>query len=200
MYAVDYKFDNFPQLGNPPNFKRLEKLGKEGVKCLILESLYADVDIETPSEQDVKEELIKTINGLDITGKTIITSTFSSHIVRLKSLVDIGNSLGRKVVLVGRSLSTHSNIAKDVGIINLKKQVNLVSRHDDINTLLEDVYVNRENYFLICTGHQGEEFSVLSRILDGWFDFSFSPEDIMIFSSSVIPTKDEPGFFSRIRK
>ena len=198
MYAVDYKFDNFPQLGNPPNFKRLEELGREGVKCLILESLYADVDIETPSEQDVKEELIKTINSLDTTGKTIISSTFSSHIVRLKSLVDIGNSLGRKVVLVGRSLSTHSNIAKEVGIINLKKQVNLVSRHDDINTLLEDVYVNRENYFLICTGHQGEEFSVLSRILDGWFDFSFSKDDIMLFSSSVIPTELNQASFSEL--
>jgi len=198
MYAVDYKFDKFPQLGNPPNFKRLEELGKEGIKCLILESLYADVDIETPSEQDVKEELIKTINGIDIKGKTIITSTFSSHIVRLKSLIDIGKSLGRKVFLVGRSLNTHSNIAKEVGIINLKKQANLASRHDDINELLEDVYVNREDYFLICTGHQGEEFSVLSRILDGWFDFKFSPEDIMIFSSSVIPTKMNQDSFQEL--
>ena len=49
---------------------------------------------------------------------------------------------------------------------------------------------------LICTGHQGEEFSVLSRILDGWFDFSFSPEDIMIFSSST--NKDEPDSFQEL--
>jgi len=200
MYAVDYKFDKFPQLGNPPNFKRLEELGKEGVKCLILESLYADVDIETPSEQDVKEDLLKTIKDLEIEGKTIITSTFSSHIVRLKSLVDIGKSLGRKVYLVGRSLNTHSNIAKEVGIINLKKGVNLVSRNDDINELLENVYTQRDEYFLICTGHQGEEFSVLSRILDGWFDFSFSPKDIMIFSSSVIPTEVNQESFRVLEK
>ena len=189
MYAVDYKFDNNPQLGNPPNFKRLEELGKEGVKCLILESLYADFDIETASEEDVKQELIETINNLDLTGKTIITSTFSSHIVRLKTLVDIGKSLNRKVCLVGRSLKTHSDIAQRVKVVNLKKEVELVSLYDDINELLENIYTNREDYFLICTGHQGEEFSVLTRILDGWFDFSFSPDDIMIFSSSVIPTQ-----------
>ena len=76
MYAVDYKFDKFQDPGNPPNFKRLEELGRRG-KVFTLESLYADVDIETPSEQDVKEELIKTIKGIDIKGKTIITSTFS---------------------------------------------------------------------------------------------------------------------------
>ena len=54
MYAVDYKLDEYPQIGNPPNYQRLEEIGKEGVKCLILESLYADYDIETPSEEDVK--------------------------------------------------------------------------------------------------------------------------------------------------
>ena len=189
MYAVDYKFDLNPQLGNPPNFKRLEELGKEGVKCLILESLYADFDIETASEEDVKQELIETINNLDLTGKTIIASTFSSHIVRLKTLIDIGKSLNRKVCLVGRSLRTHSDIAQRVKVVNLKKEVELVSLYDDINELLENIYTNRDDYFLICTGHQGEEFSVLTRILDGWFDFSFSPDDIMIFSSSVIPTQ-----------
>jgi len=200
MYAVDYKFDLTPQLGNPPNFKRLEELGKKGVKCLILESLYADYDIETASEEDVKQELIETINSLDLTGKAIITSTFSSHIVRLKTLIDIGKSLNRKVCLVGRSLKTHSDIAAKVKIVNLKNDVELVSRFEDINELLENVYTNREEYFLICTGHQGEEYSVLTRILDGWFDFSFSPKDIMIFSSSVIPTEVNQNSFNVLEK
>ena len=200
MYAVDYKFDLTPQLGNPPNFKRLEELGKKGVKCLILESLYADYDIETASEEDVKQELIETINSLDLNGKAIITSTFSSHIVRLKTLIDIGKSLNRKVCLVGRSLKTHSDIAAKVKIVNLKNDVELVSRFEDINELLENVYTNREEYFLICTGHQGEEYSVLTRILDGWFDFSFSPKDIMIFSSSVIPTEVNKKSFKELEQ
>src|SRR6056300_501498 len=96
LYAVDYKFDEQPQLGNPPNYRRLKELGKEGVKCFILESLYADYDIETPSEEDVKNELLDIFSKLDISNKTIITSTFSSHIERLKTLVDTGKYLGRK--------------------------------------------------------------------------------------------------------
>ena len=189
MYAVDYKFDNYPQLGNPPNYKRLKELGDEGILCLIIESLYADADIETQSEEYVKQNLIRTIDELDIEGKTIITSTFSSHIVRLKTLIEIGIKLGREVYLVGRSLKTHTKIAEKVGTVNFTKNIQLASSFNDINELLEDVYSNRDKYFLICTGHQGEEFSVLSRILDGWFDFSFTSEDIIIFSSSVIPTE-----------
>lgn len=200
LYAVDYKLDENPQLGNPPNYKRLQELGKSGVKCLILESLYADVDIATPSEEDVKIELNKILNEVDIEGKAIITSTFSSHVVRLKTLIDAGNKLGRKVYLVGRSLTTHSKIADELGIVNFKRNARLVSRYDDINELLENVYTDRGSYFLICTGHQGEEFSVLSRILDNWFDYSFTEEDIMLFSSSVIPTELNQISFSKLEK
>ena len=198
LYAVDYKFDEQPQLGNPPNYKRLIELGKEGVKCLILESLYADCDIETPSEEDVKNEILNTFSNLDTTNKTIITSTFSSHIVRLKTLVDTGQKLGRKVCLLGRSLNTHSSLARELNITDLKSDTTIVSRFEEINNLLENVYADRDKYFLICTGHQGEEFSVLSRILDNWFDFSFSKEDIMLFSSSVIPTELNQASFSAL--
>ena len=198
LYAVDYKFDEQPQLGNPPNYKRLKELGKEGVKCLILESLYADCDIETPSEEDVKNEILNTFSNLDTTNKTIITSTFSSHIVRLKTLVDTGQKLGRKVCLLGRSLNTHSSLARELNITDLKSDTKIVSRFEEINNLLENVYADRDKYFLICTGHQGEEFSVLSRILDNWFDFSFSKEDIMLFSSSVIPTELNQASFSAL--
>jgi len=198
LYAVDYKFDEQPQLGNPPNYKRLKELGKEGAKCLILESLYADCDIETPSEEDVKNEILNIFSKLDTTNKTIITSTFSSHIVRLKTLVDTGQKLGRKVCLLGRSLNTHSSLARELNITDLKSDTKIVSRFEEINNLLENVYADRDKYFLICTGHQGEEFSVLSRILDNWFDFSFSKEDIMLFSSSVIPTELNQASFSAL--
>lgn len=200
LYAVDYKLDNYPQLGNPPNYQRLKELGESGIKCLILESLYADFNIETPSEEDVKSEINRILSSTDIEGKAIIVSTFSSHVARLKTLIDVGNKLGRKVYLVGRSLTTHSKIAQKLGIVNFKRNSTLVSRYDDINELLENVYSNRNSYFLICTGHQGEEFSVLSRILDNWFDYSFSKEDIMLFSSSVIPTELNQLSFSILEK
>jgi len=198
LYAVDYKFDERPQLGNPPNYKRLKELGEEGVKCLILESLYADYDIETPSEEDVKNQILDIFSKLDISNKTIITSTFSSHIERLKTLVDTGKYLGRKVCLLGRSLDTHSSIARELNITDLTSGTTIVSRFEEINNLLENVYADREKYFLICTGHQGEEFSVLSRILDNRFDFSFSKDDIMLFSSSVIPTELNQASFSKL--
>jgi ribonuclease J len=100
--------------------------------------------------------------------------------------------------LLGRSLNTHSSLARELNITDLKSGTTIVSRFEEINNLLENVYADRDKYFLICTGHQGEEFSVLSRILDNWFDFSFTKDDIMLFSSSVIPTELNQASFSEL--
>ena len=128
MYAVDYKFDDHPQIGQPPNYKRLKELGEKGVKCLILESLYADYDIETPSELDVKNELHNVLEELDTKGKTIFSSTFSSHIVRLKTLIEAGQSLERQVCLIGSSLETHTTISKKLSKLNLSKNIKIVKK------------------------------------------------------------------------
>lgn len=201
VYAVDYKFDNFPQIGDPPNFKRLTSLGREGVKCLILESLYADFDIETPSEEDVRIQLTNQINNLSIQNKLIFTSTFSSHIVRLKTLINAGKSLNRKVVLLGSSLNLHSKIARKLKKLELDDNIHVLRSGKEIELFLNKLSSkNRSEYFLICTGHQGEEGSVLSKIADGFYGFYPQKEDIVIFSSSVIPTETNEKSFSILEK
>lgn len=194
MYAVDYKFDDHPQIGQPPNYKRLKELGEKGVKCLILESLYADYDIETPSELDVKNQLYNVLQELDTKGKTIFSSTFSSHIVRLKTLIEAGQSLERKVCLIGSSLETHTTISKKLSKLNLSKNIKIVKKRD-VPSLLNKVSKNRGDYFLICTGHQGEPGSALSKIADGYYGFLPEEEDVVIFSSSVIPTETNQRSF-----
>jgi len=201
VYAVDYKFDDLPQIGDPPNFKRLSMLGKEGVKCLILESLYADFDIETPSEDDVRIQLKQEINNLSTKSRLIFTSTFSSHVVRLKTLIDAGKSLNRQVVLLGSSLKLHSIIARKLKKLNIDQDIRILRSAKEIKLFLKTITIeNRDNYFLICTGHQGEEGSVLSKITDGYYDFYPEKEDIVIFSSSVIPTETNEKSFSILQK
>ena len=42
LYSNDFKFDNSPFLGEKPNNKRLEEIGKSGkLRALIVESLYS---------------------------------------------------------------------------------------------------------------------------------------------------------------
>ena len=62
------------------------------VKALIIESLYADLEGKTPSEQEAKEMLEKLLMEKQ-DKKGIIISTFSSHISRLKAIVEIGKKM-----------------------------------------------------------------------------------------------------------
>ena len=59
---------------------------------------------------------------------------------------------------------------------------------------------NRSNYFLICTGHQGEEGSVLSKIADGIFDFYPNPNDVVIFHHPLFPKTNQKSFAALEKK
>jgi ribonuclease J len=47
---------------------------------------------------------------------------------------------------------------------------------------------NPSKYLIVCTGHQGEPKSVLSRVANGEFEFKLGKEDHVIFSCTIIPT------------
>ena len=108
VYANDYKLDNTPILGDKPNYDALKRLQKEGVKALIIDSLYAGEERKTPSERiarDYLEEILLTINNKD---NAIFVTTFSSHIARIKSIVDFGKKTNREIIFLGRSLKKYS--------------------------------------------------------------------------------------------
>ncbi|MBW3012060.1 MBL fold metallo-hydrolase, partial [Candidatus Woesearchaeota archaeon] len=95
MYANDFKFDMFPVLGMKASPERFKKI--ENVLVLIVDSLYADKEMKTPSESVAKAMLKDVLIGTNSENRAILVSTFSSHIARLSSIVKYGKRLGRKI-------------------------------------------------------------------------------------------------------
>src|SRR3989344_1830304 len=188
LYANDFKFDLFPTLGKKPNFKRLEELGKKGVYALIVDSTYAGDPRRMPSEAVAKQMLMEVMLGTDSKNKTLIATTFSSHIATLNSMVEFGKKLNRKVVFLGRSLAKYSYAAEKSGIINFKKDVEIVKYSSQIKKRLRQLYPDRHKYLLVMTRHQGQPGSTPSQIANGEFKFSLGQEDHIIFSCKTIPT------------
>ena len=188
VYANDFKLDNAPTLGDKPNFNRLKKLGEEGVKVLIVDSLYADTSMKTPSESIAKEMLKDVLLGVNSEGKAIIITTFSSHIARLKSILELGKKLKRKIVFIGRSLNKYINAAERAGIINMSKKAEFVRYGNKVEKFFKKVK-HPEKYLFVVTGHQGEPKAVLPRMVRQHF-FDFDEEDHVIFSCSIIPVKN----------
>ncbi|MBW3014971.1 RNase J family beta-CASP ribonuclease [Candidatus Woesearchaeota archaeon] len=191
LYANDFKFDRHPTLGKATNFEKLEEIGKKGVIALIVDSLYAPNAMKTPSEMVAKEMLNEVMLGTNSKGKAVIVTTFSSHLARLKSIVEFGRKMNRKVLFLGRSLYKYVNAGEEAEVINFKKKAEIVKFGKQIRRKLASIEKNgeRDKYLFVVTGHQGEPKATLSKMVDKELPFEFLPEDHVIFSCKVIPNK-----------
>jgi ribonuclease J len=190
VYANDYKFDRQPTLGQKPNFERLKEIGEEGAKVLIVESLYAQEHKKTPSEAVAQQMLKDVMLGVHAEGKAMVVTTFSSHIARLKSIVEMGKKLNRKVVFLGRSLARYVIAAQNLNIVDFKQEVKLIRNRDKLEQFFRKLNKEgKEKYLLVVTGHQGEPKAMLHRMASGQLPFTFENGDIVIFSCSVIPVE-----------
>ncbi len=189
IYANDFKLDNSPVLGKPPDYERLKELGKEGVLCLISDSTYAAAEEKTPSEALVGDMLRDVLLRLDNKGAGIIITTFSSHIARLKTIIETCKKLNRKIVLLGRSLWKYTEAAKMIGLVNFEKEGELKKYPREIEKALKKISKEgKDKYVIICTGHQGEPNAVLSKLVNNVYDYRLTSEDHVIFSCKVIPS------------
>lgn len=191
LYANDFKFDNFPVLGKKPNYGKLKRIGENGVIALIADGTGAMESQKTPSESVAREMLKDLLVSDTLDCRNIIVTTFSSHIARLKSIIEYAIKIGRRPVLLGRSMSKYVLAAENIELVDFSKHVEIYKYQSQVSKFLKNISKQRsqKKYLLICTGHQGEERAVLGKIAYGEIKFDLNENDCIIFSSRVIPTK-----------
>jgi ribonuclease J len=187
VYANDFKFDDSPVLGEKTDYTRLMELGQEGIKCLIVETSRVMEEERTPSEEIARKLLFDTISKSDEEAGLIVT-TFSSHLQRIKSILDTAQLTGRTPVLLGRSMAKYSGIGEKLGLIKLPKTTSVYGTQKAVSGIMKTInQEGRENYLIIATGHQGEQDAILSRISNREYDFKINKDDQVAFSANVIP-------------
>ena len=178
----DFKIDCTPIDGSMIDIARFSELGKEGVLCYLADSTNAERPGFTESEKKVGEsfELLFRKAGK----KRIIVATFASNIHRVQQIIDVAQSLGRKVALSGRSLENVVAIGAQLGY--LKVPENILISIDMINKY------SPEELVLITTGSQGEPMSALTRMaFSDHRKVSITPNDYIIISANPIPGNEK---------
>lgn len=157
------------------DYTNLQKLNHPTV--LMLESLGAVNDHHGGSYKQMYANLKQIIQGAE--GRVII-GTFSSQVERIKWVLELAGEIDKKVALDGYSMKMNIEIAQKLGYVKVKKGT-LISI-DKAGSYPENKMI------IICTGAQGEENAVLSRIVTGEHrHIRLLKKDTVIFSSSVIP-------------
>ncbi len=187
----DYKLDPHPTLGHPPDYARLGKL-KGNIIAHVGECLYVQNATKTPSEVVARQMLEDVLLTQDFKNRTVFVSTFSSHIARLHTLMEIGKAMGREVVFLGRSMSKYLAAAEEAKILKTPKHVTLLKYGSQIRRFFKQ-HRDLSSYLVVCTGHMGEKKAALTKLVEGKYPFRFKPDDVVVFSSRTIPV---PGIIA----
>src|SRR5213080_3296275 len=177
VHTGDYKLDHTPVDGQRTDVGKLAEIGNRGVDLLLGDSTNAERAGVTQSERVVGEAFRQIFPSR--TGKILVAS-FASNVHRMQQAADIGIECGRKVAFIGRSMRKNSNIARNLGYMDVPEDV--ILRPRDLAEL------PRDQQLILCTGSQGEPMSAMTRIAyNDHADIRVEPGDTVIISAKPIP-------------
>jgi len=181
LHTGDFKVDLSPPDNKPFDLHAFAELGKQGVLVLLQDSTNVDRSGYTPSERAVRPRLDEIFVQ---TKKKLFFSCFSSSIHRIRLAMELAHQHGRKVAVVGRSLDNSTEIAQDLGYLDVPQ--GLVISPGQIR----DTPANK--LLILISGTQGEPMSALSRAALNNHKFAhIDAGDTVLLSSRVIPGNEK---------
>src|SRR6201996_2126603 len=181
LHTGDFKIDLSPPDNKPFDLHAFAELGKQGVLLLLPDSTNVDRNGYTPSERAVRPRLDEIFSQ---TKKKLFFSCFSSSIHRIRLAMELAHQHGRKVAVVGRSLDNSTEIAQDLGYLDVPQ--GLVISPGQIR----DTPANK--LLILISGTQGEPMSALSRAAVNNHKFAhIDAGDTVLLSSRVIPGNEK---------
>ena len=194
VYGLDKRMDHNPVVGDPIDMDRFREIGEEGVLCYIEDCTNAQKKGRTPSESVARKHLKDVIYSMEDYDGGIVATTFSSHIARVKSLVEFADDIGRKPVLLGRSMEKYSGTAERLDFVEFPDDLGMYGHRKSVDRTFKRIMSEGKEKFLpIVTGHQGEPRAMLTRMGRGDTPYELEEGDKVIFSARVIPEPTNEG-------
>jgi ribonuclease J len=196
VYGLDKRMDHTPVIGDPIDMDRFREIGREGngVLAYIEDCTNAGKKGRTPSESVARRHLKDVINSMEDYDGGIVATTFSSHIARVRSLVEFAKDIGRQPVLLGRSMEKYSGTAERLGFVDFPGDLGMYGHRKSVDRTFKRIMnEGKENFLPVVTGHQGEPRAMLTRMGRGETPYELDKGDKVIFSARVIPEPTNEG-------
>jgi len=181
IHTGDFKIDLTPLDEKAFDMHTFAEYGKRGVLALLQDSTNVERSGYTPSERAVIPRLDEIFAR---TKKKLFFSCFSSSIYRIRIALELARAHRRKVAIVGRSMMESSEIAQDLGYIDIPP--GLVINPGQLRDYPPD------QLMILISGTQGEPMSALSRAaVDNHKHARIEAGDTVILSSRIIPGNEK---------
>ena len=178
FYASDFVFDSLMRGAYKTDLGKLAYIGKQGVLCLLTESIYADKVGHTAPNHRTNNLIRETLHKED---KRIIFNILNSHIYRIQELFNEVAKTNRKVVIMGKMLQNLINDA--INNHYLKVDKNIIG---DLSNINDDTAV-----ILISDGRK-KPYSNIIKILNGYDKFiQIKPTDTVFLATPIYEGREK---------
>lgn len=154
FYTGDFTFDWTMSGPYKTDVGKLAYLGKQGVLCLLSESLYA----EHPGHTSPNHRIASVISPILLKNEDrLLFVTFSAHIYRIQELFNEIMKTDRKVVIMGKRLQRTISRAMEMNYITFDK-----SRIGDLYN------INDKGIIILISDEREKPYGNLERIVNGY--------------------------------
>ncbi len=154
VYTGDFTFDSTMLGPYKTDIGKLAYVGKQGVLCLLSESIYAaKIGHTSPLDRAAKKirEVLSRYEG------RIIMTVFPSHYYRMQEIFNEVSKTHRKLVIMGKNLQNTINSGIEEGYLQLDKS--RIGNLDDLNN--KDVIV-------LISDLKAKPFANIYKIINGF--------------------------------
>ena len=178
VYATDFVFDSTMLGSYKTDIGKLAYVGKQGVLCLLSESVYAYREGHTSPYHKISKVTWDTLNT--ISGRLII-SIFPTHIYRLQELFNQISRTRRKVVIMGKKLGETISYALEQGYLSF-----------DQDRLGDLTNINDKDVVILICDDKEKSYAMVEKIINGYDKFiKLKEKDTVFISEPVYPGNEK---------
>lgn len=178
FYGSDFVFDAVMRESYQTDIGKLAYIGKQGVLCLLSESIYADRTGYTTPNHRIEGLIAKTLNKAP--GR-IIFNVLNSHLYRIQELFNEVMKTDKKIVIMGKRLQNIVNYSLDNGYLHIDRKF-----IGDLSNL------NDKNAIILNTNEREKPYANMIRIINGYDKFiKIEPTDTVFLATPIYEGREK---------
>ena len=181
FYASDFVFDAMMRGHYQTDLGKLAYIGKQGVLCLMTESIYADKAGHTTPNHRISNLIRETLNKAN--GR-VIFNVLNSHLYRIQELFNEVSKTDRKIVIMGKNLQNMVDYATKNKYLSINSKC--------IGDLSN---INDDNVVIVNSNERQKPYSVMNKIVNGYDKFIKLRSTDTVFLATPVYEGREKTFY-----
>ena len=178
FYASDFVFDAMMRGHYQTDMGKLAYIGKQGVLCLMTESVYADKVGHTSPNHRIASLIRETLSKAE--GR-IIFNVLSSHLYRIQELFNEVSKTDRKIIIMGKKLQS---------IVEYATQNNYL--FVDSKCIGDLSNINDPDVVIINSNDRERPYSTIYKIVNGYDKFvKLKPRDTVFLATPIYEGREK---------